>query len=161
MAIFMMIELPMKRLKWFCDYVQCTNSAVIKFVTPTAYISNWFIHHDTRYISSVRKAVSEYIDFRKQLFANVLQNSCSQKFRNIHRKTLVLESLFDKETFVIKKKLQHRCFPVNITKFLRTPFSQNISGRLLVDFLIEELRLRNLWWINWGKNQRIYLHPVL
>ena len=27
----------------------------------------------------------------------------------------------------IKKRLQHRCFPVNIAKFLRTAFSQNTS----------------------------------
>ena len=33
---------------------------------------------------------------QKQLFTDVLQNRCSQKFRNIHRKTPVLESLFDK-----------------------------------------------------------------
>ena len=30
----------------------------------------------------------------KQPFADVLQNSCSQKFNNIHKKTPVLESLF-------------------------------------------------------------------
>ena len=28
----------------------------------------------------------------------------------------------------IKKRLQHRCFPVNTAKFLRTPFLQNTSG---------------------------------
>ena len=28
----------------------------------------------------------------------------------------------------IKKKLQHRCFPVKLMKFFRTPFLQNISG---------------------------------
>ena len=32
----------------------------------------------------------------------------------------------------IKKRLQHNCFPVNIAKFLRTPFLQNTSGRLLL-----------------------------
>ena len=36
------------------------------------------------------------IPFQKQLFADVLQNRCSQKFRNNHRKTSVLESLFIK-----------------------------------------------------------------
>ena len=30
-----------------------------------------------------------------------------------------------------KKKLWHRCFPVNLAKLLRTPFLQNTSGRLL------------------------------
>ena len=32
----------------------------------------------------------------------------------------------------IKKSLWHRCFPVNFAKFLRTPFLQNTSGRLLL-----------------------------
>ena len=29
-------------------------------------------------------------------------------------------------------RLRHRCFPVNFAKFLRTPFLQNTSGRLLL-----------------------------
>ena len=32
----------------------------------------------------------------------------------------------------IKKRLQHRCFPDNIEKFLRTPFLQSTSGHLLL-----------------------------
>ena len=32
-----------------------------------------------------------------------------------------------------KRRLWHRCFPVNFVKFLRTPFSQNTSGRLLLE----------------------------
>ena len=32
----------------------------------------------------------------------------------------------------LKKRLWHRCFPVNLEKFLRTPFLQNTSGRLLL-----------------------------
>ena len=35
-----------------------------------------------------------------------------------------------------KKRLWHRCFPANFPKFLRTPFLQNISGRLLLDLFI-------------------------
>ena len=34
----------------------------------------------------------------------------------------------------IKKRLQHRCFPVNIAKFLRTPILKNICERLLLKF---------------------------
>ena len=54
-----------------------------------------------------------------------------QKFRNIHWKRSVLESLFNKVTGLqtcnfIRKTLQHRCFPVNITKFLRAPILQNV-----------------------------------
>ena len=33
---------------------------------------------------------------------------------------------------LLKKSPWHRCFPVNFAKFLRTPFLQNTSGRLLM-----------------------------
>ena len=51
------------------------------------------------------------------------------EFSNIIRKTLVLES-----ATLLKKNLWHRCFPVNFTKFLRTPFLQNTSGQPLLLF---------------------------
>ena len=33
---------------------------------------------------------------------------------------------------LLRKRLWHRCFPVNFAKFLRTPFLQSTSGRLLL-----------------------------
>ena len=36
----------------------------------------------------------------------------------------------------LKKKLWHRCFPVNFATFLRTPFLQNTSGRLLLEVFL-------------------------
>ena len=49
------------------------------------------------------------------------------KFRNIYRKTSVPEYLFDKAAGLkvynfIKKILQHRCFPVDIAKYLIIAF---------------------------------------
>ena len=35
---------------------------------------------------------------------------------------------------LLKKRLWFRCFPVNLAKFLRTPFLQNTSGRLLLKY---------------------------
>ena len=54
------------------------------------------------------------------------------KICNIHRKTPVLESLFSKLASLeacnfIKKRPQHRCFPVNIAKFLRKFYLQNAA----------------------------------
>ena len=37
-------------------------------------------------------------------------------------------------TTLLKKRLWHRCFPVIFEKFLRTPFLQNTSGRLLLNY---------------------------
>ena len=34
--------------------------------------------------------------------------------------------------YFIKKRLQNRCFPTNIVKFLRTPILKNIIERLLL-----------------------------
>ena len=41
---------------------------------------------------------------KKQPFADVLQNRCSWKFHNIHRKTLVFESLFNKVAGLLLKR---------------------------------------------------------
>ena len=51
----------------------------------------------------------------------------------------VLESLFKKVAALqacnfIKKRPQHRCFPVNIAKFLRLPIFKNICERLFFDY---------------------------
>ena len=77
--------------------------------------------------------------FKKQPFADVLQNRYSQKFRNIHRKTPVLESLFNKVARLkawnfIKKRLSHRCLPVNIAKFLIAAVFIERHWRLLLYF---------------------------
>ena len=48
-------------------------------------------------------------------------------------------------TTLLTKRLQHRCFPVNFAKFLRTLFNST-SGRLLLPFVIRKtgmVRLRN------------------
>ena len=38
---------------------------------------------------------------------------------------------------LLKKRLQHRCFPKNFVKFPRTSFIQNTSGRLLLPVLLD------------------------
>ena len=57
--------------------------------------------------------------------------TCFWKFHKIHRKAPVLDSLFLIKT-LLKKRLWHRCIPVNFAKFLRTTSFQNTSGRLLL-----------------------------
>ena len=37
----------------------------------------------------------------------------------------------------VKKRLQHRCFPVKFSKFLRTPILKNICEQLLLGLLIQ------------------------
>ena len=57
------------------------------------------------------------------------------------KKTPVLESSFNrlarfKTSNFLKKRLQHRCFPVNIAKFLRTVILMKICEQLLLQFLL-------------------------
>ena len=95
---------------------------------------------------------------QKQPFADVFQNRCSEKIRNIHRKTSVLESLFSKLAGLkaCKKRLQHNCFPVNIAKFLRTTsFIEQLWWLLLNNYLQYQkslsLFLYSPYFINFSK----------
>ena len=66
---------------------------------------------------------------RKCSSVGVIRNFA--KFKAKH----LFQSLFFKRLWpatLLKKSLWHRCFPANFAKFLRTLFSQNNSGRLLL-----------------------------
>ena len=66
----------------------------------------------------VRKGVLR--NFAKFTSKHLYQSLFSNKVAGLRPATL------------FKKRLWHRCFPVNFAKFLRIPFSQNTSGRLLL-----------------------------
>ena len=73
---------------------------------------------------------------------------CSLKFRNVYRKTPVLEPLFNKVAGLkarnfFKKRLQRRYFPRTIAKFLRTPILKNICKPLLLAILIPNASTSN------------------
>ena len=85
--------------------------------------------------------------------SHISHRRCSKKkavLKNLAifaEKTPLFESLFDKVVDLqacdfIKKRLQHRCFPVNIATFLRTPILKNSCKRLLLnDSFVAILRL--------------------
>ena len=54
-------------------------------------------------------------------------------FRISHQRYSMKKDL--RPTVLLKKRLWHRCFPVNFAKFLRTPFLQNTSGQLFLCFM--------------------------
>ena len=55
-----------------------------------------------------------------------------KKKRNHRRRSLFFNKVAGqaRPATLLKKRLWHRCFPMNFAKFLRTTFSQNTSGRL-------------------------------
>ena len=62
--------------------------------------------------------------------AFICSNSKMKTAENLVRSSNRRSSL--RAATLLKKRLWHRCFPVNFAKFLRIPFLQNTSGRLLL-----------------------------
>ena len=58
-----------------------------------------------------------------------------KNFAKLTGKHLCQSLFFDKGAGVTFKRLQHRCFSARFVKFLRTPFLQKTSGRLLLNNL--------------------------
>ena len=78
----------------------------------------------------------------------------SQNFTGEH----LCQSLFFKKVAgfrpatLLKKRLWHRCFPENFANFLRTPFLQSTSGRLLLKRAPSNLLKNNNQWCKKNKN---------
>ena len=63
----------------------------------------------------------------------VIQKQSFAKFTKKHLcQSLLFNKVAGRRATLLKRRLWHRCFPVNFSKFLRTPFLQNNSGRLLL-----------------------------
>ena len=67
----------------------------------------------------------------------VLQKSVKRNFAEFTRKHLCRNFIFDKVKLCrsaasLKTSLWRKCFLVNLTKLVRTPFLQNTTGRLLL-----------------------------
>ena len=90
-------------------------------------------HFQGKYTSiQIRESTAAEAVMRYSTKRSVLKN-----FLNIHRKTPVSEPLSNKfaglqACNLIEKRLQHRCFPVDIEDFLRTPIMRNICEQFLL-----------------------------
>ena len=81
----------------------------------------------------------------KKLFLKILQYSQEKNCAGVSF-LIKLQAL---SPVTLLKRLQHRCFPVNIVKFLRTPILKNICERLL---------LNSVWPLQFQMNQG-YVFP--
>ena len=76
--------------------------------------------------SELHKSIyDEVFCIQKQLLIDVFQNRCSEEFLKFDRKAPLQESLFNNVAGLnacnfVKKRLQHRYFPVKFAKLLRT-----------------------------------------
>ena len=103
----------------------CSEVGQIKFITVTQMKQ---LNERMFYIYKINEQKQPPEVFYKK---GVLRN-----FTNFIGKHLRQSLFFNKvaglsPATLLKKSLWHRCFPVNFEKFLRTPFLQNTSGRML------------------------------
>ena len=111
------IRMRVSKIEWF--YVSKETKG--QSGRPIRFLNN-FIQFSMQYITTIRTS-------RSQMFFEI----GVLKVCNIHRKTPVLESLISKVASLeaykfLKKRLQHRCLPVNIANFLRNFYSKNTAG---------------------------------
>ena len=59
-----------------------------------------------------------------------------------------------KPATLFKKRLWHRCFPVNFAKFLRIPFPTEHIWRMLLYQKRISNAIRHLWWTQFYKNSK-------
>ena len=75
-----------------------------------------------------------------EVFCGSVRKDILRNFAKFTGKHLCHSLFFNKvaglrRATLLKKRLWHGCFPVNFAKFLRTPFLQNTSGRLLLYYI--------------------------
>ena len=91
-----------------------------------------------KWCSRCKRCVGQYQDTNlRRSHRRCSKKNSAKKFPSIHRISLVSESLYKKGAChqacnFIKKRLQQRCFPVNIANFLRTPIWKKTSEWLLL-----------------------------
>ena len=66
----------------------------------------------------------------------VLRNVAKSTGKHLYHSLFFIKVAGIRTATLLKKRLWHRCFPVKFAKFLRAPFLQNASGRLLLEGLI-------------------------
>ena len=76
-------------------------------------------------------------NLQKQPLEMLCKKGVLKNFAKLTGKHLCMSLFFNKvasrrSATLLKKKLWHRCFPVDFAKFLRTPFVRNTSERLLL-----------------------------
>ena len=129
------MRMRVSKIEWF--YVSKETKG--QSGRPIRFLNN-FIQFSMQYITTIRTS-------RSQMFFEI----GVLKVCNIHRKTPVLESLFSKVASLeaykfIKKRLQHRCFPVNIANFLRKFYLKKTIGGCFVSLLcISSFFLLSVW----------------
>ena len=98
--------------------MRSVNKADLKFDDPCHKFLEIGSNRRSHRRCSVKKGVVR--NFAKSTGKHLCQGLFFNKVTDLRPATL------------LKKRLWHKCFPVNFAKFPRAPFLQNTSGRLLL-----------------------------
>ena len=139
---------------------------------PAVFVARCLVCNTIFWRQGVLEMTAGYALLAEAVSGGALWKRCFWKFSNNNLKTPVLESLFIfclETCDFIKKRLQHRCFHVNIEKILRTLILKNICEQLLFSwglFLSSKLCWRqfvipqkNSFWV--ASNKTPYLITFL
>ena len=119
-----LIEFPCGRNLFTGEKVSELSLFAVIFYTTFITWQDWSLFWNIRrrhWRSSVKKGF--LIDFAKLLGKHLCQRLFLNKFTGL------------RSAILFKKRLWQKCFPDNFVKFRRTPFLQNTSGWLLLDYV--------------------------
>ena len=144
----MYVHVKCRTKKWFLNFVWLMyiyfcilgyRLFTIQFIQTLLQIYKNTVHENTETATRGVLCKKVFLEVSK----NSQENTCARaSFNKNYLKTL------------LKKRLWHRCFPVNFVKFLWTPFLQNTSGRLLLKICLVCPRILSIsyrkclssWW---------------
>ena len=92
------------------------------------------LHMDfsTKIAQNKHVATSRSSHQRRSVNKGILRNFATFTGKRLCQSLFFNKVAGPRPAILLKKRLWHRRFPVNVVKFLRTPFLQNTSGRLLL-----------------------------
>ena len=105
--------------------------------TPDLTSSITKMSHFSHYLMRTQKHELTYLCCRSirrrcSIKKGVLKNFAKFTEKHLYRNLFFNGVACLRPATLLKKILRHRRFPVNFARFLRTPFSQNTSRRLLI-----------------------------
>ena len=99
--------------------LQLKAAVLVGYVLPFNEHQTWKVKIKIHKNTAIRRQPLEVLN--KKGFLKISQNS--------------LENACARASFLKKRRLWHKCFPVNFAKFLGIPFLQNTSGRRIQNLL--------------------------
>ena len=121
-------------------FLLCLAEIVLSIERLTA-TGNWT---KFEFISVCKREIGKYRNSRSEMFSKIDVHKNFAIFTGEHLSwSLFLIKLLNRD--FSKKRLQHRCFPVNIAKFLKTPFFTEHFQLLLLRIRKRLNEIISLW----------------